>query len=206
MNGGGAKTFGTLLRRSRQAAALSQEALAARAGVSTDAVSTLERGKRSLPRLETAGLLADALGLAGEERRAFLAAARPAAGAPAREQAGGGDGAEPRPAPSSDGSAAPHERMAPAQNEPGVAPSVVERWPAAFGSLLRRYRGAAGLTQEALAEQARLSARAISDLERGLKHAPRPTTVYLLATDDHCLGDATALVGGCTARLANLGQ
>ena len=51
-----------------------------------------------------------------------------------------------------------------------------------FAELLRRYRGAAGLTQEALAEQARLSARAISDLERGINRAPRPTTVQLLAT------------------------
>jgi transcriptional regulator with XRE-family HTH domain len=36
-----------------------------------------------------------------------------------------------------------------------------------FGDLLRRYRLAAGLTQEELAEQAHLSPRAISDLERG---------------------------------------
>ncbi len=50
-----------------------------------------------------------------------------------------------------------------------------------FGHLLRRYRSAAGLTQEALAERARLSARAISDMERGLPHLPRPTTVHLLA-------------------------
>src|SRR4051794_24110366 len=50
-----------------------------------------------------------------------------------------------------------------------------------FGDLLRRHRRAAGLSQEALAERARLSARAISDLERGVKHAPRPTTVQLLA-------------------------
>jgi transcriptional regulator with XRE-family HTH domain len=33
-----------------------------------------------------------------------------------------------------------------------------------FGDLLRRYRLAAGLTHEALAERAALSARAISDL------------------------------------------
>src|SRR5919199_3192560 len=58
-----------------------------------------------------------------------------------------------------------------------------------FGDLLRHYRGKAGLSQEALAEQARLSARAISDLERGVKHAPRPTTVQLLAQALH-LSDA----------------
>ena len=52
----------------------------------------------------------------------------------------------------------------------------------AFGSLLRRYREAASLTQEALAERARLSARAISDLERGVKHTPRHDTVALQRT------------------------
>lgn len=50
----------------------------------------------------------------------------------------------------------------------------------AFGPLLRRYRAAAGLTQEELAERASLSARAISDLERGLKR-PRRETLNLLA-------------------------
>src|ERR671936_2235437 len=53
--------------------------------------------------------------------------------------------------------------------------------PLSFGDLLLRYRSAAGLTQEALAERARLSARAISDLERGVKHTPRHDTVALLA-------------------------
>src|SRR5919201_1803851 len=53
--------------------------------------------------------------------------------------------------------------------------------PLSFGDLLLRYRSAAGLTQEALAERAHLSARAISDLERGVKHTPRHDTVQLLA-------------------------
>jgi predicted ATPase/transcriptional regulator with XRE-family HTH domain len=51
----------------------------------------------------------------------------------------------------------------------------------AFGDLVRRYRVAADLTQEELAERAGLSARAISDIERGVKHAPRRDTVALLA-------------------------
>ena len=51
-----------------------------------------------------------------------------------------------------------------------------------FGALLREYRSAAGLTQEELAALARLSARGISDLERGLRRQPRPATVRLLAT------------------------
>ena len=50
-----------------------------------------------------------------------------------------------------------------------------------FAILLRRYRQAAGLTQEDLAERAHLSARGISDLERGLKHVPRKFTVLALA-------------------------
>jgi predicted ATPase/DNA-binding XRE family transcriptional regulator len=51
-----------------------------------------------------------------------------------------------------------------------------------FGTLLKRYRMAAGLTQEALAERANLSTRAISDLERGLSRAPRYDTLDLLTT------------------------
>src|SRR5919199_6713107 len=52
---------------------------------------------------------------------------------------------------------------------------------APFGDLVRRYRRAAGLTQEELAERAGLSVRAISDIERGVKHRPRQETVKLLA-------------------------
>jgi tetratricopeptide (TPR) repeat protein/transcriptional regulator with XRE-family HTH domain len=51
----------------------------------------------------------------------------------------------------------------------------------AFGTLLRRYRIAAGLTQEELAERAGLSGRTIGDMERGVVHAPRKDTVALLA-------------------------
>jgi predicted ATPase/DNA-binding XRE family transcriptional regulator len=49
-----------------------------------------------------------------------------------------------------------------------------------FAALLRQQRQASGLTQEGLAERARLSVRAISDLERGLKERPHATTVQLL--------------------------
>jgi LuxR family maltose regulon positive regulatory protein len=52
----------------------------------------------------------------------------------------------------------------------------------AFGELLRRFRLAAGLSQEALAARARLSARAISDLERGARRLPYRETVRQLAT------------------------
>ncbi len=50
-----------------------------------------------------------------------------------------------------------------------------------FGALLRRHRLAAGLTQEALAERAGLSAKAVSDLERDPDRMPRLGTVALLA-------------------------
>jgi predicted ATPase/transcriptional regulator with XRE-family HTH domain len=50
-----------------------------------------------------------------------------------------------------------------------------------FGALLRRQRLAAGLTQEALAERAGLSAKAVSDLERDPARTPRLGTVTLLA-------------------------
>lgn len=51
-----------------------------------------------------------------------------------------------------------------------------------FGAVLRRYRLAAGLSQEALAASALLSARTISDLERGIHRAPRANTIDLLAS------------------------
>jgi transcriptional regulator with XRE-family HTH domain len=70
--------FGDLLRRLRSAAALSQEALAGRAGLSRNAIGELERGLHPAPRLETVRLLADALALAEAERAALLTAARPA--------------------------------------------------------------------------------------------------------------------------------
>ena len=53
--------------------------------------------------------------------------------------------------------------------------------PASFGTLLRRLRTAAGLTQEELADAARVSYRSISDLERGISRYPRRETSRLLA-------------------------
>jgi predicted ATPase/DNA-binding XRE family transcriptional regulator len=51
-----------------------------------------------------------------------------------------------------------------------------------FGTVLKRYRQAAGFSQETLAARAGLSARAISDLERGIYRAPRYDTLELLMT------------------------
>src|SRR5215472_10359469 len=50
-----------------------------------------------------------------------------------------------------------------------------------FGGLLRQLRDDAGLTQDELAEAARVSQRAISDLERGINRTARKDTALLLA-------------------------
>jgi predicted ATPase/DNA-binding XRE family transcriptional regulator len=61
-----------------------------------------------------------------------------------------------------------------------------------FAELLRQHRQSRGLTQAELAERAGLSGRAISDLERGLKQAPRASTVRLLVRG-LSLADAEAI-------------
>ncbi|WP_250000604.1 helix-turn-helix domain-containing protein [Actinoplanes sp. M2I2] len=72
----GGTGFDAALRRQRLRAKLTQEGLAARAGVGVRTVRDLERGRSSRPQRTTVGLLADALELDGAEREAFLAAAR----------------------------------------------------------------------------------------------------------------------------------
>jgi predicted ATPase/transcriptional regulator with XRE-family HTH domain/tetratricopeptide (TPR) repeat protein len=64
----------------------------------------------------------------------------------------------------------------------------------AFGSLLRRFRLAAGFSQEALAERARMSVSTVGALERGARRAPYRESVALLA-------DALALAPEDRARL-----
>lgn len=68
--------FGDLLRRHRVFAGMSQEELAARAGLSARAISDLERGVKRVPRRDTAQLLVEALQLNGEAQETFVAAAR----------------------------------------------------------------------------------------------------------------------------------
>lgn len=58
---------------------------------------------------------------------------------------------------------------------------MVTASPSAFGELLRRHRTLAGLTQEELAERARISVRAVSDLERGARRSPYRGTIEQLA-------------------------
>lgn len=77
MANGSPSPFGVLLKRYRVAALLTQEELAARAQLSADTVRALERGKRQTPRYDSARLLANALALTSDERKALLAAATP---------------------------------------------------------------------------------------------------------------------------------
>jgi predicted ATPase/DNA-binding XRE family transcriptional regulator len=79
---------------------------------------------------------------------------------------------------------------------------------ASVADLLKQYRAAAGLTQEELAEKAGLSARAISDLERGLRRHPYPGTVrrlvQALELDEvkaACFQRAAQAVGGAGTAL-----
>src|SRR5215218_6081259 len=50
-----------------------------------------------------------------------------------------------------------------------------------FSTLLRRFRYAAGLSQEGLARESGVSVRTISDLERGSRTSAHPATLALLA-------------------------
>jgi transcriptional regulator with XRE-family HTH domain len=74
--------YAELLRKLRAEAGLTQDELAAAAGVSPRTVSDLERGINLTPRRATAGLLADALRLTGDQREQFLAARRRPAATP----------------------------------------------------------------------------------------------------------------------------
>ena len=78
--------FGALLRALREAAGLSQEELAARAGLSSHAVSALERGARTRPYPHTIRALADALDADDADRAALIAAV------PARRRTASGPG------------------------------------------------------------------------------------------------------------------
>ena len=69
-------SFAGLLRGLRTEAGLTQEELALAAGLTTRAISYLERGEVTAPRRETVRLLADALQLTGEPRALFETAAR----------------------------------------------------------------------------------------------------------------------------------
>jgi predicted ATPase/transcriptional regulator with XRE-family HTH domain len=74
--------FGDVLRGFRVAAGLSQEELADRAGLSADAIASLERGRRRHPRASTVTALARALRLPPDEDVMLTQAARGRPGSP----------------------------------------------------------------------------------------------------------------------------
>ncbi len=80
-------TFGELLRHQRTARGWTQEDLAARAGLSVEAIGTLERGVRHRPRRGTVRLLARALELDEADGLLFDAVARQAIHAPSSDRA-----------------------------------------------------------------------------------------------------------------------
>jgi predicted ATPase/DNA-binding XRE family transcriptional regulator len=69
--------FGELLRSRRASAGLTQEDLAESTGLTTQAISLLERGERRRPQRYTVQKLSEALGLEGEALAEFESAARP---------------------------------------------------------------------------------------------------------------------------------
>ena len=75
-----------------------------------------------------------------------------------------------------------------------VAPSL------AFAALLRRYRLARGLSQEALAERAGLSAQAVGALEQGVRRAPYRDTITRLAAALGLSDEARAQLEAAVAR------
>ena len=85
-----------LLRAWRERALLTRAELAERAGLSERTIVGLETGRVHRPRIESVRLLADALGLSGQERGAFIAAAR---------------GTEPVPVPSGAASSEPGPKL-----------------------------------------------------------------------------------------------
>jgi WD40 repeat protein/transcriptional regulator with XRE-family HTH domain len=72
-------------------------------------------------------------------------------------------------------------------------PGVEEQGALGFGGLLRQLRAGAGLTQEELAEAARLSPRGVSALERGVNRTARKDTAELLAGALSLAGPARAV-------------
>ena len=83
------QSFGTRLRRLREAAGQTQEEVAQRAGLTPHAVSALERGIRRRPYPHTVRSLADALDLPEDERAALFAAVPKRRRMPIEEAVGG---------------------------------------------------------------------------------------------------------------------
>ena len=86
MKRGASGSFGAQLKALRDAAGFTQDELATIAGLSVHAVSSLERGERRHPHVETVRALSAALDLTGATRDALLASARASARATAVDE------------------------------------------------------------------------------------------------------------------------
>src|SRR5262245_51536341 len=80
------RSFGAQLKALREAAGFTQEELATIAGLSVHAVSSLERGQRRRPHVDTVRALSNALDLTGVTREAFAVSARAPVASAAVEQ------------------------------------------------------------------------------------------------------------------------
>ena len=89
MKTGAPGSFGAYLKALRVTAGFTQEELATNAGLSVHAVSSLERGERRRPHMETVRALAAALGLKDAARDALVKAARAQADEPAYDELSG---------------------------------------------------------------------------------------------------------------------
>ncbi len=105
------EAFGRSLRRLRRERDLTQETLAQQAYCAMDTIKKIEAGRRR-PSRQLAAQLADCLGLEGEERAAFLAAARAGAGEDDRVTTGEAPSGEPLALPSAPRHNLPHQATA----------------------------------------------------------------------------------------------
>ena len=166
-------SFAALLRQHRLALGLTQEELAERAGLSARGVQDLERGLKQAPRPSTVRLLVRGLGLPEAEAAALLRAAQPPRPAGADTEPDQNQRTLPLPLTSFVGR---ERELADLTRLLGSARLEADE----FGALLRRHRIKLRLTQEGLAERAGLSARAVSDIERGLHRTPQRETALRL--------------------------
>src|SRR3984885_3233684 len=154
-----ALSFAGLLRQLRAEARLTQEELAEAAGLSPRSISDLERGINRTARKETALLLAGALGLDGQVRTLFVAAAR--GRAPACEVLTARDEVPPSPSAVAATRALPRDIGSFTGRQPELAQLLAgEAADGALGGVTASERGAgSGKTPLAVHAAPRLAAR-----------------------------------------------